>query len=114
MTIKECYALMEGDYDGVMGRLRKEERVMKFLLRFPEDPSFQALKESLGAENYEEAFRAAHTLKGVCQNLGLEKLYQSCSEITEKLRDGRHPDNDRLFCQVEEDYLQTVTAIRQL
>ena len=31
MTVKECYEAMGADYDDVMGRLRKDERVQKFL-----------------------------------------------------------------------------------
>ena len=35
-----------------------------------------------------EAFRAAHTLKGVCQNLGFTNLYQPTYDLTEVLRTG--------------------------
>jgi len=35
-----------------------------------------------------EAFRAAHTLKGVCQNLGFTNLYQPTCDLTEVLRTG--------------------------
>ena len=31
MTLQECYESMGADYQGVMGRLMKEERVLKFL-----------------------------------------------------------------------------------
>ena len=34
----------------------------------------------------ELAFRAAHTLKGVCMNLGFDHLYKPSFEITESLR----------------------------
>ena len=33
-----------------------------------------------------QAFRAAHTIKGICLNLGFDKLYQASSDITEQLR----------------------------
>ena len=36
----------------------------------------------------ELAFRAAHTLKGVCMNLGFDHLYKLSFEITESLRTG--------------------------
>ena len=38
--------------------------------------------------NYEDAFRSAHTLKGVCQNLSFDRLYEVSHELTELLRDG--------------------------
>ena len=74
MTLRECYEAMGADYDGVMGRLRSERMVQKFALKFLADPSYELLTSSMAAENYEEAFRAAHTIKGVCQNLGFTAL----------------------------------------
>ena len=43
MTVKECYEKMGADYDSVMGRLRKDERVQKFLLKFLNDKSYELL-----------------------------------------------------------------------
>ena len=62
--------------------------------------------------DYEEAFRAAHTLKGVSQNLSFTKLYRSSHEITEALRDKSYDKAAQLFAKVEADYLQTVAAIQ--
>ena len=38
-------------------------------------------------KNFEGAFRGAHTLKGVCQNLSFDRLYEVSHELTELLRD---------------------------
>ena len=114
MTVKECYEQMNGDYDEVMSRLRKEDRVQKFALKFLEDKSFELLCTSLEAGNGEEAFRAAHTLKGVCQNLAFTRLYRSSFEITEALRHGISSEVPNLFEQVKKDYQLTVDAIKQL
>ena len=45
--------------------------VRRFALKFLQDDSFPNLKKALEAQDAPTAFRAAHTLKGVCQNLGL-------------------------------------------
>ena len=74
MTLKECYTALEGDYEGVLNRLRSEKMVQKFVLKFLNDKSHELLVTSMEAGNYEEAFRAAHTIKGVCQNLSFTKL----------------------------------------
>ena len=74
MTLKECYEKMEANYDEVIGRLRSERLVQKFALKFLDDPSYQLLITSMEEKNYEEAFRAAHTIKGVCQNLGFSTM----------------------------------------
>jgi hypothetical protein len=116
MTVKECYDAMGGNYDEVLGRLRKDERIQKFLLRFPEDPSYGQLKEALDKHDVPEAFRASHTLKGTGQNLALTPLYQSADILCEALR-GKETYEDRyaqLFKDVERDYALVTGCIGKL
>lgn len=112
MTIQECYAALEGSYEEVLGRLYSEALVKKFVGKFLADQSFQLLESTLKAGDYEEAFRAAHTLKGVTQNLSFTKLYQSSHKITEALRTKDYDLAVQLFPEVEADYLQTAAAIQ--
>lgn len=112
MTLKECYAAMGGDYDEAIGRLRSEKLVQKFVLKFLNDKSYELLCTSLEAEDYGEAFRAAHTIKGVCQNLSFSTLGKTSSELCEALRNGYTPEADGLAGQVKENYRQTIEAIR--
>lgn len=114
MNLKECYIELEGNYDDVIGRLRSEKLVQKFVLKFLNDPSYDNLIRSLEAKDYEEAFRAAHTIKGVCQNLSFTKLYESSNRLTESLRNGANPEADTLLQQVIADYQQTANAIRAM
>ena len=111
MTIRECYAALGGDYDDVIGRLRSERLVQKFVLKFPEDGSYALLHSSLEAGNTEEAFRAAHTIKGMCQNLGFTQLADSGSALTEALRHGDAAQAAALLPKVDEDYAAVTTAI---
>lgn len=112
MTLKECYAAMGGNYDEVIGRLRSERLVQKFVLKFLNDGSYDLLCQSLEEKNYEEAFRAAHTIKGVCQNLSIAKLQDSSSRLCESLRNGYTPEADALVKETTEDYQTTVAAIK--
>ena len=75
MNLQECYEALGGDFEDVLSRLRSEKLVQKFVLKFLNDKSFDLLCSSLEEENYEEAFRASHTIKGVCQNLSFTRLY---------------------------------------
>ena len=114
MTVKECYEQMGADYEGVLGRLRSEVLIKKFAKKFLDDGSFRSLKDNLAQKNGEEAFRAAHTLKGVCQNLGFDNLYKASFDITEKLR-GRDTEGcEELLAKVEEQYNNTVDAIHMM
>lgn len=114
MSLQECYTALGGDYDSVIGRLRSERMVQKFALKFLNDGSFDLLCQSMDAKNYEEAFRAAHTIKGVCQNLSFTRLYESSSQLSEALRSGWTPEADTLIEQVKADYQVTVDALRAL
>ena len=112
MTLQECYAAMGGNYEDAIGRLRSERLVQKFVLKFMADGSYDLLCRSLEEKNYSEAFRAAHTIKGVCQNLSLTKLQDSSSRLCESLRAGYTPESEALARETEADYQQTVSAIR--
>lgn len=112
MTLKECYAAFGGDYEGVMSRLPSEKFVQKFVLKFVNDGSYDLLLRSMEAGDYAEAFRAAHTIKGVCQNLDFTPLYRSSSELSEALRNGYTPEAPALVEQVKADYQRTLEAIR--
>ena len=114
MTLQECYAAMGGSYDEVIGRLRSEKLVQKFVLKFLNDGSYQLLQDSLAAGDREEAFRSAHTIKGVCANLGFDALLASSEALTEALRDGKppQPGEDELVARVKADYERTAQAIR--
>ena len=116
MTVKECYEIFGGNYDEVISRLRTDERVIKFLLRVVEDGSYKLLCDSIESGNVDEAFRAAHTLKGVCGNLAITRLGASSSELTEILREKRVISDELkpLLARVAEDYELTITAIKQL
>lgn len=115
MTLQECYAAMGGDYTGVMGRLMQEERVTRFLRKFKEDDMMGPLELAFATSDYEEAFRAAHNLKGVCQNLGLERLAVSSSNLCETVRGGE-PTEDitPLLMKVRQDYAVTMDALEML
>lgn len=104
---------MGADYAPVLQRLGSERIVTKFALRFLEDKTFSGLCDALDAHDAEEEFRMAHTLKGICLNLGFEPLRQASSELTEELR-GRDLSVDYAdaFQAVKTRYQQTVSAIR--
>ena len=113
MTLQECYLEMEGNYADVKSRLTKDERIEKYMIRFLNDDSFLKLCEAKDAGNDQEVFRAVHTLKGVCLNLGFQKLYQTCHVMTEAVRGGVKLENEALFSDVENAYHLTVDCIKR-
>ena len=58
---------------------------------------------------------AAHSLKGICMNLGIERLYRMADVLTEELRDRKITKKaETLFEQVRKEYVRTVAYIRNL
>ena len=91
MTIIECYKQFEGDFDGVLSRLGKEERIIKYAKKFLDGNDYQLIRDSLDAGNMEDAFRNVHNLKGVALNLGLTPLHVTSDILCEALRPGNPP-----------------------
>ena len=119
MDVKDCYREFEGNYEDALSRLMNDTLIEKFLKKFLNDDSYNSLSVSIENRDYHEAFKAAHTLKGVSLNLSLSRLSASASEITEYLRDCDNKIIDetvlfRLFDSVSKDYRMTVEVIEKL
>ena len=114
MNLQEFYAVVGGNCDEALSRLMSEAMLRRFVAKFPKDQSFDALKQALADGDRETAFRASHTIKGLCLNLGFGKLLASSEALTEALRH-EMPDNaGELFAAVSEDYALTMDAIAKL
>jgi HPt (histidine-containing phosphotransfer) domain-containing protein len=107
--------MMAGDYEGVSERLLKDERIAKFLRKFLADKDYDELMSALGEKDYETAFRASHSLKGLSLNLGLTGLQKASETLCEELRGGAPAaDITPMQYAVEEEYQKVVSAIGML
>ncbi len=115
MTIQEFYALIGGDYDATLKNLKSDERILKYVKMSVNDETYPTLEILLNQENGSGAFRAAHSLKGICLNLGYSRLFVSANALAENIRDGVIKENTMdLFEVVKTDYLQVKEAIKEL
>ena len=110
MTLKEFYEQIDGSYEDTLHRLPSEALVHRFVLKYPADPSFAQLREAVAAADWESAFRAAHTLKGVAQNLDFGDLGRSAAALTEALRGTKPLEDYSLY----ESVVQAQNAISAL
>lgn len=113
MTLKDCYIKFGGNFDEVLGRLRREQLVLKFLYKFLDDKSFQLFETAMHEQNYEEALRAVHTLKGICQNLSFTQLYESSNLITNALKGNDYAKAMEMAPQLAEDYDRIIQAVAE-
>ncbi len=77
--------------------------------------SYEELRSACAEGRGEDAFRAAHTLKGVCSNLGFDRLYEASSALTEKLREEPHAltGTGELQAEVSRRYNETLAVLRE-
>lgn len=116
LEIKACGI----DYEGTLHRfMNKQEMMVRFLKKFPDDTNYSQLIESIEKRDYGTAFRCAHTLKGVVANLGIESIYGHVSQITELLRDKKEyeVDQQRLTEEImllKGKYVEVCTVIQRI
>ena len=113
--IEECGADVDMTVNRFMGN---ETLYLKFLGKFLDDKNFEGLKETIPAGQYEEAFRYAHTLKGVAVNLGINPVHDLADKIVEALRNKAPGEVDSekvqgLLAQLEADYTKVCEIIKE-
>ena len=114
MNVKECYEAIGADYEDVKQRFLTDARIQKFALMFLRDGSMEELRAGMREKDCEKAFLAAHTLKGVCLNLGFSGLGAPAAEITELLRSGDYEQAAAAMPLVEQAYETTCEGLKRL
>lgn len=71
-----------------MRRLVNEERILKYLGKFPGDKSYSQLTDALKEKDIESASYSAHTLKGLCTSLGFGDIPPGLTSLYGILNDG--------------------------
>ncbi|MBR3663500.1 MAG: Hpt domain-containing protein [Desulfovibrio sp.] len=99
MTIPELYAAIDGSYESVKRILPTDALVEKFVLRIIDEKSFERLKNAKDSHDPKELFEAAHAIKGICANVGLDKLSAQASVVAEEFR----PQKERTMSDAELD-----------
>ena len=113
MNLKDCYLKFGGDFDEVLGRLRREQTVRKFVFKFLDDKSFSLFEASMVKKDYSEALRAVHTLKGICQNLSFTKLFESSSLVTNALKENDWNTAVEMMSKLSMDYYEIINVIKE-
>lgn len=87
-NLRTIYQRVGGDFDSICERFSKEERVMKYLIKFAASKDYLELEEAYKNLQYEDIFRSTHNMKGVAANLGFTELYNKCETLCEMTRGG--------------------------
>ena len=77
---------------------------------FKNDATFNQLTEAVEAGSAEDSLRAAHSIKGMCFNLGLINLGTACSDLVDAVRGGEY-DLDTLYARIRDEYEKVAEAL---
>lgn len=109
---KQALEALGVDLDQTLARFVGNEGMMfRFLKRLPDELTYGKLEAAIQAEDAEDGFHQAHTLKGVAGNLGLGNLFTAIDPLVEALRAGRMEDAKAYFPPVQAAYDQAIATI---
>ena len=118
MTLQELYASIDGNYDHAVQIMRMEKLINRYLSKFPNSGVYEALAAAGESMDPTALFESAHAMKGVCANMGFDKMAAAAGEITEEFRPGntRSLSDDEVKARIADIgvmYRHTVDVIRQ-
>ncbi len=75
------------DHETVLQRFGGSEALLlRFVRKFPGEPTFGQLKAAMEAGDWKGVETAAHTLKGVAGNLGFQQLFSLSQQMVDAVR----------------------------
>ena len=118
MTLQELYTSIDGNYDHAVQIMRMEKLIKRYLQKFPNSGVYEALAAAGESMDPTQLFESAHAMKGVCANMGFDKLSAEVGVITEEFRGGnpRKLTDAEVKARIAEIgvlYQRTVDGIRQ-
>ena len=103
------------DVNDLMERLMGNMTLIsRFFKRFPDDASYERMVAGIEKGDVEEAFRGAHSLKGVCANLSMKRFLTVLNPLVDKLREGQLDGVPVMLSAVDEEYRKVVTMIQDI
>ena len=115
MDAKQQHALLLRDTD-IQGAVRRmggnEKLYISCLELFLEDPTVSQLNEAVRLKAWDDAFTAAHALKGLAGNMGFVPLMHSTGQLVIMIRGGRTKEIGEYLAQVNSSYRDITDAIR--
>ena len=115
MNVQQRHALTlrNTDLQGAIRRFNGDEKLYVDCLNlFLNDPTMLQLNDSVRGKHWDEAFTAAHALKGLAGNMGFVPLMHSTGQLLVMIRGGRTKEIGECMAQVNSNYRDIIDAIR--
>lgn len=116
MTQERKQALLEAGIavEDALERCMGNEMLLERLLdKFTEDKTYAELLQAMTEKKQDQAVHAAHTLKGVCGNLSMERLYHLLEKQVEVLRQNDWDSAEDLMPAITQAYQALVLVTNE-
>lgn len=108
-------ALRETDVFGALDRCNgSEELYMKYLEAFVGDKTIDELNAAVKNKQWDDAFTAAHALKGLAGNMDFIPLMHALSRLVILIRGGRLKELDAALFEVNSCFRDIKDGIKQI
>ena len=92
-TLRQSLQNVETDVDGALERFSGDEALYESLLQaFLTDPTMEMLQDAISRQAWDDAFTAAHALKGLAGNMGFVPLFHAMGELVIYIRTAKIKD----------------------
>ncbi len=82
-----------------------------FIKKFSDDTNFSSLKEAFAEKDMKKAEMASHTLKGMCGNLSLTKLFVLFTEQVNLIRSNDYDKAENMMSEITDTYENAIANI---
>ena len=89
-----------------------EAMLERYLQKFLSEKSYAMLRDSLAANDWEAAGRAAHTLKSVCGSIGCEAMQKLVIAQERHISAGEWQEAEDMMPEISSSYEQLCNVIR--
>lgn len=116
MNAQQLHALTlrQTDVTGAVERLcGSEELYESCLSAFRSDSTMKELNEAIAASSWDEAFTAAHAMKGMAGNMGFVPLMHSVGQLIVLIRGGRLKEISESLEMVNSSYRDIMDGINR-
>ena len=102
------------DIEGTLSRfMENEELYIKFLKRYPDEDKITPVVEAAAAKDFDQLVSAAHKLKGVSANLGMNDIAQKAGDIEAGAKNRSLDDPEAAASELKTEYNRICRIIRE-
>ena len=103
------------DISDALPRFMGNEALLeRFLKKFLQDENYRRLQDAVRDGNLEGAITASHTLKGLCGNLSLSRLYSLFARQVDFFRSDGLAEGAALMDEISDAHQEAVRAISEV